>query len=76
MTSVMFTGIISHCTDIVTSMTIQLISVNLEVDIVVKTLIWDLFSLSTYFSNTWQYIKHLLFSSVHSVLLFLHFCYS
>jgi hypothetical protein len=31
--------------------------VNLEVDIVVKTLIWDLFSLSTYFSNTRQYIK-------------------
>ena len=47
-------------------MTIQLISVNLEVDIVVKTLIWDIFSLSTYFSNTWQYIKHLLFSSLHS----------
>ena len=76
LTSVMFTGKISHCTAIVTSMTIQLISVNLEVDIVVKTLIWDLFSLSTYFSNTWQYIKHLIFSSVHSVLLFFHFCYS
>jgi hypothetical protein len=70
LTSVTFDqlGIISHCTTIVTSMSIQLISVNLEIDIVVKTLIWDIFSLSTYFSNTWQYIKHLLFSKFRFLL--------
>jgi hypothetical protein len=37
----MFTGKISHCTAIVTSMTIQLISVNLEVVIVVTPIYAD-----------------------------------